>query len=131
MKTDIDIKDDMYAVIKGSTLAKAVTGKLSKTLRPAGSYKEDIVISILANNNAQLQEAYVNVNIYVKDNARDGQSEENSIRLRELCSLSRDLLERGYKDDFRYELSSQRVIAVEGKGEHIINNKVLYQQVNN
>lgn len=131
MKTDIDIKDDMYAVIKGSPLAKAVTGKLSKTLRPAGSYKEDIVISILANNNAELQEAYVNVNIYVKDNARDGQSEENSIRLRELCSLSRDLLERGYKDDFRYELSSQRVIAVEGKGEHIINNKVLYQQVNN
>lgn len=131
MKTDIDIKDDMYAVIKGSTLAKTVTGKLSKTLRPAASYKEDIVISILANNNAELQEAYVNVNIYVKDNARDGQSEENSIRLRELCSLSRDLLERGYKDDFRYELSSQRVIAIEGKGEHIINNKVLYQQVNN
>ena len=77
MKTDIDIKDDMYGIIKGSALSKAVTGKLSKTLRPAGSYKEDIVISILANNNAQLQEAYVNVNIYVKDNARDGQSEEN------------------------------------------------------
>lgn len=130
MKTDIDIKDDIYAVIKGSTLEKSVSGKLSKTLRPAGSCKEDIVISILANNNAQLQEAYVNVNIYVKDNTRNGQSEENSIRLRELCSMSRDLLERGYKDDFRYELSSQRVIAVDGRGEHIINNKVLYQQVN-
>ncbi len=130
MKTDIDIKDDMYGIINGSALSKAVSGKLSKTLRPAGSHKEDIVISVLANNNAQLQEAFVNVNIYVKDNTRDGQSEENSIRLRELCSLSRDLLERGYKDDFRYELSSQRVVAVEGKGEHIINNKILYQQVN-
>lgn len=131
MKTDIDIKDDIYAVIKGSALDRAVTGKLSKTLRPANSYKEDIVISVLANNNGQLQEAFVNVNIYVKDNTRDGQAEENSIRLRELCSLSRDLLNRGYKDDFRYELSAQRVIPVEGKGEHIINNKVLYQQVNN
>lgn len=131
MKTDIDIKDDIYAVIKGSALEKSVSGKLSKTLRLANSYKEDIVISVLANNNAQLQEAYVNVNIYVRDNNRDGQSEENTIRLRELCSLSRDLLGRGYKDDFRYELASQRVIAIDGKGEHIINNKVLYQFVNN
>lgn len=130
MKTDIDIKDDIYALIKGSPLEKAVTGKLSKTLRPANSCKEDIVISVLANNNAQLQEAFVNVNIYVRDNNRDGQAEENSIRLRELCSLSKDLLERGYKGDYRYELSSQRVIAIDGKGEHIINNKVLYQYVN-
>lgn len=131
MKTDIDIKDDIYSIIKGSALAKVISGKLSKTKRPVNSYREDIIISVLANNNAQLQEAFVNVNIYVRDNDRDGQSEENTIRLRELCSLSRELLERGYKDDFRYELSSQRVLAVEGKGEHIINNKVLYQFVNN
>lgn len=130
MKSDIDIKDDIYFVIKGSALHRAVTGKLSKTLRPANSYKEDIVISVLANNCAQLQEAYVNVNIYVRDNNKDGQNEENSIRLRELCSLSRDLFERGYRDDFRYELSSQRVLAIDGGGEHIINNKILYQQIN-
>lgn len=45
MKSDIEIKDDIYQIIKGSTLEKAVTGKLKKTRRPANSNKEDIVIS--------------------------------------------------------------------------------------
>lgn len=131
MKTDIDIKDDMYYIIKGSALEKAVSGVLSKTRRPNGSYKEDIVISVLANEFGQLQNAYVNVNIYVKDNNKNGQSEERSIRLRELCNLSKDVLSSGFRDDFRYELISQRVNEVDGKSEHIITNKILYQQVNN
>ena len=39
MKSDIEIKDDVYKIIKGSELEKAVTGKLSKTLRPLNSGK--------------------------------------------------------------------------------------------
>ena len=80
MKSDIEIKDDIYQIIKGSTLEKAVTGKLKKTRRPANSNKEDIVISILENGSGQVQEAFVNVNIYVSDDVRDGQAEENSSR---------------------------------------------------
>lgn len=83
MKSDIEIKDDIYQIIKGSTLEKAVTGKLKKTRRPANSNKEDIVISILENGSGQVQEAFVNVNIYVSDDVRDGQAEENSSRLRQ------------------------------------------------
>jgi len=75
MKSDIEIKDDIYQIIKGSTLEKAVTGKLKKTRRPANSNKEDIVISILENGSGQVQEAFVNVNIYVSDDVRDGQAE--------------------------------------------------------
>ena len=85
MKSDIEIKDDIYQIIKGSALEKAVTGKLKKTRRPANSNKEDIVISILENGSGQVQEAFVNVNIYVSDDVRDGQAEENSSRLRQLC----------------------------------------------
>lgn len=76
MKSDIDIKDDIYKHIKGSALEKAVTGKLCKaSKRPANSNKEDIIISILDNGSGQMQEAFVNVNIYVKDNIRDGEAE--------------------------------------------------------
>ena len=32
MKSDIDIKDDIYKHIKGSALEKAVTGKLCKSI---------------------------------------------------------------------------------------------------
>ena len=67
MKSDIDIKDDVYKIVNRSPLHKAVTGVLKKTLRPKDSDKEDIVISILANETKQAQTAYVNVNVYVPD----------------------------------------------------------------
>lgn len=130
MKSDIDIKDDIYMFIKGSPLENAVNGKLSKTLRPSGSSNEDIVISMLSNQNAQIQEAFVNVNIYVRDLVRDNQTEEDTIRLRELCNLAKSLLEVGRGNDFRFILDSQRVLEVEGKSEHFINNKLLYRQCN-
>ena len=130
MKSDIEIKDDIYQIIKGSALEKAVTGKLKKTRRPANSNKEDIVIPILENGSGQVQEAFVNVNIYVSDDVRDGQAEENSSRLRQLCKLATELLEVQRREDYRFTLDKQRVMEVNGKNEHFINNKLLYKQVN-
>ena len=50
MKSDIEIKDDVFKIIKGSILEQSVTGKLSKTRRPNNSSKEDIIISILSSD---------------------------------------------------------------------------------
>ena len=137
MKTDIDIKNDIWRVIKKSTLFKEVTGELKKTsVRPKESRKEDIVISILANNIRQKQMAYVNVNIYVADNYVDGQNEENSERLRRLCNMAFSVFENVRGVDFRLSLTDpnfdcgQRVIESEGTSEHVINNKILYQTIN-
>lgn len=131
MKSDIDIKDDIYKHIKGSALERAVTGKLCKSSkRPAGSNKEDIIISILDNGSGQIQEAFVNVNIYVKDNIRNGQAEMDDSRCRELCKVAIKVLEVGRGSDFRFTLDKQRVMPVNGKDEHFINNKLLYKQVN-
>ena len=127
MKTDIDIKDEMYKHIKGSALAKEVNGQLRKTLRPANSNKEDIVISMLSNVNGQIQEAYINVNVYVPDVLRDNQAEENTPRLRTLCKLSHDVLKVGYGASYRFVLESQRVLEVEGRDEHLINNRIIYE----
>lgn len=130
MKSDIDIKDDVYMFIKGSALESAVSGKLCKTKRPNGSCYEDIVISVLTNQNAQIQEAFVNVNIYVTDLIRDNQSEEDTVRLRQLCNIAKSILEVGRGNDYRFTLDSQRVLEVNGKNEHFINNKLLYRQCN-
>nr|DAQ59859.1 MAG TPA: hypothetical protein [Caudoviricetes sp.] len=129
MKSDIEIKDAIYNIIKGSTLEKVVTGKLSKTKRPANSDKEDIVISMLDNSGGQVQEAFVNVNIYVADNIRDTQAEENTIRLRELCQMSYELLFNCRGEGFRVDSkgSKQRILEVNGKNEHFINNKLLIE----
>ena len=137
MKSDIDIKDDIWKVINKSALLKEVTGKLKKTsVRPKGSRSEDIVISVLANDTKQKQIAYVNVNIYVADDNVDGQSEEQTSRLRKLCQMSFDLFDNVRGNDFRLSLTDpnfecgQRVIESAGTSEHVINNKILYQIIN-
>ena len=126
-KSDIEIKDDIYKHIKGSLLEKVVNGKLCKaSKRPSNSDREDIVISILENGSGQIQEAFVNVNIYVKDNIRNGEAEMNDARCRELCKVAIQVLETGHGESYRFTLNKQRVLEVNGKNEHFINNKLLY-----
>ena len=131
MKSDIDIKDDIYIALLNSPLMKEVSGELCKRKRPHNSSAEDVVISVLANNIAQKQMAYVNVNVYVKDDDIDGQNEEQSQRLRLLCQLSMQSVEAIHGNDYKVsfdDTDGQRVI--ESEGEHIINNKLLYQTLN-
>lgn len=130
MRTDEGIKTDMYKFIKGSPLEQAVTGKLSKRKRPKGSKKEDIIISVLANENGQVQIAYVNVNIYVADDIVDNQYEEATIRLTELSELAEALFSEYYGPEYTLTLLSQRVIDVPEAGEHVINNKIEYKTIN-
>lgn len=135
MKTDIDIKDDVYRVVAGSTLANAVNGVVSKTLRPANSTKEDIVISVLASQNTEIQQAYVNVNVYVPDldieyavgEKTFTQKEEDTIRLRTLCNIAKDLFEIVIGETYRITLDAQSVLTSATGEEHIINNKLLYK----
>ena len=94
--------------------------------RPSNSDREDIVISILENGSGQIQEAFVNVNIYVKDNIRNGEAEMNDARCRELCKVAIQVLETGHGESYRFTLNKQRVLEVNGKNEHFINNKLLY-----
>ena len=135
MKSDIDIKDDVYKVILDRPLHQAVTGELSKRKRPHNSKKEDIVISILANETKQAQMAYVNDNVNEAGNNVKGQVEEDTVRLRTLCQRSFELFENVKGKDFRLTISDakyecgQRVIETE-TGENIINNKLLYQIIN-
>lgn len=131
MKSDIDIKTDVFHRIQGSALANEVTGVVRKTgKRPKGSKKEDIVISMLANQNGQIQNATVNVNIYVAAEIVNGQAEEKSLRLKTLCDLAGSLFEVFRGNDYRAHLLEQRVFEVEGADEYVINNKIEYKQVN-
>lgn len=128
MKTDQEIKQEIYDYIKGSALEEAVSGVLTKRKRPLNSKKEDIVISVLANGNAQRQEAFVNVNIYVPDLnvKKNGQYEEDGERLEELEKLSADFLNVFWVGPARISLDTQRTLEVENGTEHVINNKLLY-----
>lgn len=139
MKSDIEIQKFVYRKIKGTDLEQNVSGKLSDRGRPNKSNKEDVVISVLANEGCgQIQRAYVNVNVYVSDkwNADTKAWEMDTGRVGELCNLSKFLFSIR-KGDFHTVPSecSQKTMPgnvsfEDGHTEHIINNK-LYIEINN
>lgn len=132
MMTDIEIKDELYNLIKGTGLANEVTGILSKRKRPKNSDKEDIIISVLTNVNGQKQIAYANVNIYVQDqfNESTDQYEESSTRARVLSKMAENLLEIGRINGARFTLTQQRFVEVDGTNEHVINNRLEIVKIN-
>lgn len=131
MKNEMEIKDDIYHLLKGSDLVKNVSGKLSKTLRPDKSNKEDVVISVLTPSpDRQIQEVYLNVNVYVADVKRGNQYEENTIRLKELMTLSKNAFDLARGKGYRITLEEQKSYEVPGKNEHFINNRILYHYCN-
>ena len=139
MKSDIEIAKFVRNKIAGSELEKAVTGILSDRGRPANSDKEDIVVAVLSNDGAgQMQKAFVNVNVYVKDqyNRRTKAWEQHTNRLSELCELSKFLFSiRGGDYHAVPKESSQKVMPLgvsfeDGHTEHFINNKI-YIEINN
>lgn len=131
MKNEMEIKDDVYHLLKGSDLMKAVNGKLSKTKRPDKSTNEDVVISVLTPpTGKQIQEVYLNINVYVADVKRGTQYEENTARLRELMTIAEQTLRLACGKHYRLTLDEQKSYEVPGMNEHFINNKVLYQFCN-
>mgnify|MGYP003293326818 CR=1 FL=1 len=150
MKTDIDIIDHVYEIVMNCTelfedKAEVTTGLYSTNVtrhkRNPSSKTEDIVISVLSNDDpSEVQEAYVNVNVYVNDikvslpngdtTGRVEHYVDDSIRLRALCSLCSKLFALNIGSTYRITLASQRVIADEESKQHFINNRLLFQQIN-
>lgn len=123
--TDIDIKDELYAWINASELASKVSGKVYKDQRPLNSDKEDIIIAIIARDAGyQMQEATVNVNIYVPDVKRGKEFIENSARLRTLCTEAAGLFEYRHTGNCIVSLAAQEVFAANGIDWHVINNRL-------
>ena len=125
IRTDIDIKDDLYGWIAGSTLAGLVSGEVYKDQRPLNSDKEDIVISVLARDaGAQVQRVTVNVNIYVPDIRRGRESVENLPRLREVSAEAAGEFEYRQTSDAVYVLDRQEIFKANGIDWHVINNRL-------
>lgn len=141
MKSEIDIKDDIYRHLHCCSLTTSVSGQLSKRgVRPTASDKEDIIISVLSSDTSdEIQTAIVVVNVYVPDQRLPtGEAEEHSARLRELCRLGVEVLNRGYGEGCEpHGLFGQcpncppRLVGpVNGKEEHCISHRLLYRAIN-
>lgn len=128
MKTEVEIREDMYAFICGCGLDDFISGVVSYTGRETN--KEDCIISVQDSDSDQIQTAFVYVNVYVPDISSGGRKQENVLRTEELSKLFARTLESGFGDTFRFELVKQRIKAVNGKDEHVIMNKIEYLTLN-
>lgn len=122
--TDIDIKDALWTWISASSLASAITGKVYKDKRPLNSDKEDVIIAVIGRDARQIQEAIVNVNVYVADKRRGQEAIEDTVRLRTLSTTSATLFEYNHFGDWLCELDSQEIMEAAGADWHIINNRL-------
>ena len=128
MKTDIEIRQDIYKVVCNSDIKTTITGEVSYTGRSTDT--EDCIISLQDNDNEQIQEAFVYVNVYVKNITSGGVSKEDVKRTKTLAKLCSEVLDHGVGESFKFHLAKQRVIAVNGKDEFCISNKLSYNNFN-
>lgn len=129
MKTDEDIKQEVWEFVLSTPLSDEVTGVIKRDRRPIGSTREDVIISILANENGQIQQGTVNVNIYVKDKPAGREKDPDHERLKTLARMSAEIFKVFRGNSYRARLKSQRITAV-GEDEHVITNKIEYKQNN-
>ena len=127
MKTEEEIIDDVKRYLEGSVLANEISGIITDLDRPKNSKNEDVIVKLLSCDFGQIQQAYLNVNIYVPDIEKDGQMVKNKPRLRKLERLSADILERHHGGYFYFSTESQHVEDVDNINCHMINNRVLYK----
>lgn len=132
MKTEQEIKQDIFDYLKPSEAISLISGRLFKeSLRPMSSKAEDVVLSILSSDmSSEYQRAIVLVNVYVGDLRRDdGEAIENCDRLRLLSGVFARVLDRFAGDGYRCTLERQQVLEVDGRGEHCISHRLLYQHL--
>ena len=131
MKTDEELKKDMYHIVVASEIKKTISGEVSYVGRKAGSNSEDCIISVLESLNGQIQDCKLNVNVYVPDITSGGRKVENVSRISTLADICKNAFGDGkrhiFGNGFYVYLEKQRVLSVDGKDEHVINNVLRYK----
>lgn len=127
MKNDVEVRQDVFAVVVQSEIKDAIGGEVRYIPRKAGSKAEDCIISVLDSDNAQIQDCIVNVNIYVPNITSDGESVENISRTKQLSKICENALKSKFGDGFHLFLEKQRILPVNGKDEYVINNRIRYK----
>ncbi|MBO4549452.1 MAG: hypothetical protein J5733_01870 [Bacteroidaceae bacterium] len=131
MKSDVEVRQDVFSVLKAAGINEIIGGSLRYIPRAEKSKAEDCVISVLDSNNAQIQDCIVNVNVYVQNITSGGESVENVTRTKQLAGIFETLFKNDiHTDDFSMFLEKQRILPVVGKDEHVINNRINYKSIN-
>jgi hypothetical protein len=125
MKTTLDLVDVVYNELKSGPLKTAINGGVYKYTRPLNSSLEDVVINSLPITNEQLQQAIVNVNVFVPNQDLSiGGTQNNTadhVRLKTLAALAVEELKDNISGDYTWDVQQQTVIQDDESDSYYIN----------
>lgn len=125
MKTTLDLVDVVYNELKSGPTKSAINGGVYKYTRPVNSSLEDVVINSLPVTGEQLQQAIVNVNVFVpnQDVSIDEvqQKTANHVRLKALAALAVTELTDGISGDYTWGVQQQTVIEDDESDSYYVN----------
>lgn len=133
MKSNIDLEDELYAIIKDSPLAKAVDGDIYQgpDERPDNSQLEDIEIIVIGNQNGDIQTSTINVNVYCRDERDGNKWRRNKPRLRTIARLGIGMFKKAINTEgYRITLESQGTYPEHQVNQHYVNFKLNYEYFN-
>lgn len=133
MKSNIDIEDEIYAIIKESPLAHEVDGDIYQgpDERPDNSQNEDIEIIVIGNQNGDIQLITINVNVYCRDEKDGVKWRRNKPRLRTIARLGIDMFKGAINvAGYRITLESHGVYPEHKLNQHYVNFKLNYKYNN-
>ncbi|WP_159467940.1 hypothetical protein [Dyadobacter sp. 3J3] len=129
MKTALDQSTEIFKILKSDpTLAYAITGSIYKSVRPADSKLEDIVVNTIALSDGSLQKGVSNVNIHVVD-LQQGPANKpffvpNESRLQTLVEILKSILNNIYGSDFSLYIASTALIRQPEINQHYMNIRI-------
>jgi hypothetical protein len=118
--TGQQVEDDIYALLKSSSLASLIGGKVYKHgMRPRGSAAEDAVVKFVTGLDDDVQTGVVVVNIYVQDvdAYKDGVMRRNIARCKEIEAKANEWVKSLTAGTTRYLLGLSQTIYTEEAAE--------------
>ena len=135
-KTGKQIQGDIYQLLRDSTLAENISGKVYRRgYRPRDSRKEDAIVAFTAGLAGQVQTGVVTVSIYVPDidPYGNGVLTEDGERLEQIEALAAEWVEEISYSSLAYKFRLQQTIYTEDDAvinQHFVVIKLAYELCN-
>ncbi|MCL4482181.1 MAG: hypothetical protein M1445_06125 [Bacteroidetes bacterium] len=130
-KTGSEIENDVFKILKDSTLTAGIRGTIFREgMRPNGAKTEDAIVSFMTGLDAQIQTGVLNLNIYVPDiDNGSGALIKNGARCQALEILVNGIIQ-ALKPSTEYRFSLGSIIQTfqaEDIKQHFVNCKIKFQ----
>lgn len=140
-KTSKEIQSDFYAMLKNSSLAKAVNGNVYRasvdsSYRPRNSNYEDIEVIFSQGATEQIQKGVITILVYVADidPYENGVLVENGSRIEELSRMAQDWVDSCPEAGTGYGISQKTPIdsiPIKEINQHAVSIQLNYEYYEN